>query len=480
MSTARGNEDAEVGRNKPVRALSAGQVFPAFEAPECRKRPSLLPPDGLIPAYILFRREGYEASCDRCFADTGRSAWERGQTMFRSLWCLGTNAKHIPKLIWMIAFLCSGCEDKNTYAPPPPPQVTVSQPVRRQVSEYLEFTGNTQAFNSVQLVARVQGYLENVFFHDGDRVKMGQPLFLIQQDTYQARLKQAEAQVLQQKASLDHAQTEFDRFSDLRRQHAAAQTDVDNWRFERDNARAAVVAAEANRDLAKLDLDYTKVVAPFNGRIDRRLKDPGNLVGAGEFTPLAQINQTDPIYVYFTINETDLLRVIKQTSIGPGEAEKLKIPATLALSGEEGYPHTGYLDFTAISVTPTTGTLLLRASYPNADDTILPGLFARVRVLVVNSEKMALLVPEAAIGYDQLGSYLLVVNDKNVVERRPVKLGVKAEDGRAIEEGIGDQDWVIVTGLLHAIPGNAVNPVRKPLTKAEHNNEASENRKAAP
>ncbi|HEY8035121.1 MAG TPA: efflux RND transporter periplasmic adaptor subunit [Methylobacter sp.] len=385
-------------------------------------------------------------------------------------------AQHIAKLIWIIAILSAGCEDKNTYAPPPPPQVTVSQPIRQQVSEYLEFTGNTQAFNSVQLVARVQGYLEKVLFHDGDKVKMGQPLFLIQQDTYQAHLKQAEAQVLQQKASLNHAQTELDRFSDLRQQHAAAQTDVDNWRFERDNARAAVVAAEANRDLAKLDLDYTKVVAPFNGRIDRRLKDPGNLVGAGEFTPLAQINQTDPIYVYFTINETELLRVIKQTNVGPGEAEKLKIPATLALSGEEGYPHAGNLDFTAISVTPTTGTLLLRASYPNADGTILPGLFARVRVLVVNSEKMALLVPETAIGYDQLGSYLLVANDKNIVERRPVKLGVQAGDSRAIDEGIGDQDWVIMTGLLHAIPGNTVNPVRKPLTTTDG---ASENRKAA-
>jgi RND family efflux transporter MFP subunit len=385
-------------------------------------------------------------------------------------------AHNIPKLIWLMAVFSAGCEDKNTYAPPPPPPVTVSQPVYQQVSEYLEFTGNTQAFNSVQLVARVQGYLEKVFFHDGDKVKMGQPLFLIQQDTYQARLKQAEAQVLQQKASLNHAQTELERFSGLVRQHAAAQTDADNWRFERDNARAAVAAAKANRDLAKLDLDYTKVVAPFDGRIDRRLKDPGSLVGAGEFTPLAQINQTDPIYVYFTINEADLLRVIKQTNIGPGEAEKLKIPAMLALSGEQGYPHTGHLDFTAIAVTPTTGTLLLRASYPNADDTILPGLFARVRLLVVNSEKMALLVPETAIGNDQLGSYLLVVNDNNVVERRSVKLGVKEKDKQVIEEGVSDQDWVIVTGLLHAIPGNKVNPVRKSLAKTN----ASERRKTTP
>jgi len=380
---------------------------------------------------------------------------------------------NIVRLLWMSMILGAGCGERNAYVPPPPPQVTVSQPVHQRVSEYLEFTGNTQAFNSVQLVARVQGYLEKVFFHDGDSVKKGQPLFLIQQDTYLARLKQAKAQVLQQQASLNHAQTELDRFGGLVRQHAAAQTDVDNWRFERDNARAAVVAAEANRDLAKLDLDYTKVVAPFDGRIDRRLKDPGNLVGAGEFTPLAQINQIDPIYVYFTINETDLLRVIKQTSIGPGEAEKMKIPASLALSGEKGYPHQGYLDFTAISVTPTTGTLLLRARYPNADGTILPGLFARVRLLVVNSEKMALVVPEAAIGYDQLGSYLLVVDDNNVVERRPVKLGIQADDNRVIEEGLSDQDWVIVTGLLRAIPGNTVKPIRKPLTETENKGDVS-------
>ncbi|MGD0960521.1 MAG: efflux RND transporter periplasmic adaptor subunit [Methylomonas sp.] len=380
--------------------------------------------------------------------------------------------RNMARLLWAALLSGAGCQEKNTYAPPPPPQVTVSQPVRQQVSEYVEFTGNTQAFKTVQLVARVQGYLEKVLFHDGDQVKKGQPLFLIQQDTYQARLKQAEAQILQQKASLNHAQTEFDRFSKLVKEHAAAQTDVDNWRFQRDNALAAVTAAEANRDLAKLDLDYTQVAAPFNGRIDRRLKDPGNLVGAGEFTPLAQINQISPIYVYFTINETELLKLINKTHIAPGEAEERKIPAALALSGESGYPHSGYLDFTAIAVTPTTGTLLLRAIYENADGSILPGLFARVRVLVVNSEKSTLLVPEAAIGYDQLGSYVLAVDDKNTVERRPVKLGVQVDDRRAVLEGIGDQDNVIVNGILRAIPGNTVTPIRKPLLKADRNEDA--------
>jgi RND family efflux transporter MFP subunit len=362
--------------------------------------------------------------------------------------------------VLLFMLFATGCADKNTYAPPPPSKVKVTRPAQQQVSEYLEFTGNTQAYKTVQLVARVPGYLEKVYFHDGDQVKQGQPLFLIQQDTYQARLKQAQAQVLQQKANLSHAQTEFERFSGLVRQHAAAQTDLDNWRYQRDNALAAVTAAEANRDLASLDLDYTKIVAPFEGRIDRRLKDPGNLVGAGEFTALAQINQIDPIYVYFTINETDLLKVSRQTHLGPGEAEKLKIPATLALSGESGYPHSGYLDFTAISVTPTTGALLLRGLFPNPGRLILPGLFARVRVLVVNSEKMALTVPESAIGYDQLGSYLLVVDEKNVVERRPVKLGMRVNERRVVLEGVGAQEWLIVTGLLRAIPGNAVTPER--------------------
>lgn len=369
----------------------------------------------------------------------------------------------------MIMVFIAGCEEKNVYVPPPTPQVTVSRPVHQTVSDYLELTGSTQAFNTVELVARVQGYLEKVFFHDGELVKSGQPLFLIQPDTYQAKLKQAEAQVLQQKASLDHAQTEFERFSNLIRHHAAAQTDVDNWRFQRDSAQAALTAAEVTRDLAKLDLSYTKVVAPFDGRIDRRLKDPGNLVGAGEFTPLARINQVNPIYVYFTVSETELLRIIRETHVGPAEAERMKTPVYLALSGEKGYPHVGYLDFTAISVTPTTGALLLRAVYPNADSTILPGLFARVRLLVPHSKKMALLVPETAIGYDQLGPYLLVVNGNDAVERRSVKLGIRVDERRVIEEGLGDRDWVVVSGLLHAIPGNKVNPRQKPLAGDEGN-----------
>ncbi len=205
--------------------------------------------------------------------------------------------------------LLPGCGERNVYSPPPAPQVTVSQPVRHTVVDYLEFTGNTQAINTVELRARVQGYLEKVYFQDGATVKKGQPLFLIQQDTYEAQLKQAEAQILQQKANLEHA-VETARFTRLVQQKAASQTDLDNWQFQKDSFQAAVEAAEANRDLAKLNLDYTMVNAPFDGRIGRRLVDPGNLVGAGEFTALAQVNQINPIYVYFTISEQELLRVV--------------------------------------------------------------------------------------------------------------------------------------------------------------------------
>lgn len=365
-------------------------------------------------------------------------------------------------LLLVILFCTAACGDKNTYVPPPPPKVTVSQPVKQTVSDYMEFTGNTQAINTVQLRARVQGYLEKVFFQDGDQVKKGQQLFLIQQNTYEAKLQQAEAEILAQKALLEHADTELTRFSKLFQQKAASQTDVDKWRYERDGARASVLAAEAKRELAKLDLGYTKVTAPFDGRIDRRLKDPGNLVGAGEETVLAEINQIDPIYVYFTINEMDLLRVMDETRKKPTPAEKnkQKWPVYLGLANEQGYPHQGQLDFAAISLSPTTGTLLLRAIFPNPDGKILPGLFARVRTPVA-SELAAMLIPQVAVAYDQLGSYVLVVSDQNVVERRTVKVGALVNDMRIVVDGLQGEEWVIVDGLLRAIPGRQVSPVRK-------------------
>lgn len=286
---------------------------------------------------------------------------------------------------------------------------------------------------------------------------------MIQQNTYQDQLQQAEAQVLQQKANYDHAVIETARYTRLVAQKAAAQTDLDNWRFQRDAYLAGMKAAEAAVKLAKLNLDYTSVTAPFDGRIGRHLVDKGNLVGAGEFTLLADVNQIDPLYVYFTINERDLLQVVGRTGISAAEAQKIKIPIAFGLANETGYPHQGYLDFAAISLTPTTGTLSLRGIFPNPDGKVLPGSFARVRAPIVGSEKTALLIPEVAIGYDQLGSYVLVVAAKNLVERRSVKLGVRVDDKRVIQEGLTGNDWVITQGQIRAFPGKPVTPVRQAL-----------------
>lgn len=353
----------------------------------------------------------------------------------------------------------AGCKEQPKPQPPPPPKVTVAPPVQQAVTDSLEFTGNIQAIYTVQLVARVVGFLEKVLFQDGQRVKKGQPLFVIQQNTYEDNLRQAEANILQFRAQLQYAESQLTRFSNLLQQNAAAQSDVDNWRFQRDSAAANLRSAEAQRDLAKLNLDYTLVTAPFDGRMDRRLVDPGNLVGSQGNTVLASINQIDPIYVYFNISDLDLARLLKSTGGIPGPGDARKWPLHVGVPNEAGYPHQGYLDFAAISLTTTTGTLLMRGVLPNQDGRILPGFYARVRVPL--ERKTMLLVPEAAIGHDQRGAYLLVVNDKNVVERRDITTGPAVEARRAIVSGLTGGESVIVNGLLKAAPGRQVTPERE-------------------
>lgn len=390
-----------------------------------------------------------------------------------------------PKLALAVALLVMtlACGERNTYAPPPPPKVTVSHPLKKNVTDYLEFTGNAVALNTVQLVARVEGYLEKILFQDGQPVQKGKLLFLIQQQQYKADLQKAQASVLAEKAQLEHAQTEFVRYANLRKEQAAAQTDVDRWHYERDSRKAAVMAAEAQVELAKLNLSYTQVTAPFTGRMGRHLKDVGELVGAGTKTVLAEINQIDPIYVYFPINEQDLLRVRGKNPEPEEDVQKTKHPVYVGLADETGYPHEGYLDFAGISLNPSTGSLMLRGIIPNPKTLILPGMFARVRA-PISEQLEALLVPETALSYDQLGPFVRIVNNKNVVERRGVKLGNQVDSDRVILEGLKENEWVVVAGLMRAIPGRPVSPEKSSPqpnpedTKASKPNSAS--RKTAP
>jgi membrane fusion protein, multidrug efflux system len=332
--------------------------------------------------------------------------------------------------------LLAGCGRDNTYVPPPPPDVTVSRPVQQTVTDTIELTGNTQSSNTVNLVARVTGYLQSVNFKDGAIVKKGDLLFVIEPEQYQASVQLAEATVEQQQATLTQATSEYERQQRLIKQNATSESDVENWQAQHNAAQAAVNQANANLELARINLGYTRIVAPFDGRVGRRQIDPGNLVGPGATTQLATIDQLAPIYVYFNVDEQDVLRLraglrAKGKTLKDVEPVKLGI----GLQNETGYPHEATLDFVATDVDQSTGALQARAVIPNKDYVFLPGLFVRVQIPVGTTEN-ALLVPDRAIGVDQRGQYLLVVGPGDVVAQRTVQTGALNDGMRVIAQGL--------------------------------------------
>lgn len=350
-----------------------------------------------------------------------------------------------------IAALLAACGKRNAYQPPPPPPVTVSRPVLLPVTDYLQQTGSVAAFKTVDLVARVEGYLRSVNFKDGSLVKQGQLLFVIEPEPYEAKLASYQAQLLD-------AQSEYDRQLRMIKQNATSQANVDKWLSQRDQAAAAVT-------LAKINLGYTRVTAPFDGRIDRHLVDPGNLVGTGGVaTKLATIEQIDPAYVYFSINERDLLRV-RATAQAQGRniREAPRVPVQVALQTEEGYPREGTLDFASTGLDTGSGTLQLRAIVPNADRILLPGLFARVRI-ALSQPAPRLTVPDRVVSSDQVGSYVLTVTADHKVKQQRIETGPLENGFRAVLAGLDANSEVVTDGLQNAIPGNLVTPTERPLS----------------
>jgi RND family efflux transporter MFP subunit len=351
----------------------------------------------------------------------------------------------------------SACE-QNSFVPPPPPKVEVAIPLQRPITRYLEQTGNTAPIKNVDLVARVQGVLQAINYQDGTFVKEGTTLFTIEPETYKLKLEQAQAAEAGAQASVRQTDADFKRQSDLVQRQAVSQATLDNSTSARDNAQANLQQAQANTKIAAVNYGYTNVVAPFDGIVSAHLISVGELVGAASPTQLATIVALDPIYVNFNVNEQDVLRIREEARRrGMTTSELRQLPVEVGLQTESGFPHKGKLDYISPSLNQSTGTLAVRGVLPNPDRTLLPGFFARVRV-PFDEQQDALLVPDVALGSDQAGRYVLVVNRENVVEQRKVLTGPLEGDLRVIETGLKPDDRVVTTGLLRAIPGQKVDP----------------------
>jgi RND family efflux transporter MFP subunit len=358
--------------------------------------------------------------------------------------------------------ILAGCE-QNTYVAPPPPKVDVATPVQRPITRYLEATGNTAAIKSVDLVARVQGFLDSINYKDGSFVKEGMTLFTIEPQTYKLKLDQAQAAQAGAEASLKQAEADFKRQSDLVARQAVSQATLDTSTSTRDNAQANLQQAQANTKIAEVNYGYTKVAAPFDGIVTAHLVSVGELVGATSPTQLASIVALDPIYVNFNVNEQDVLRIradARRRGLTPSDFKR--IPIEVGLQTEDGYPHQGKLDYAAPTINQSTGTLAVRGIFPNPDRVLLPGYFVRIRIPTERVPN-ALLVPDTALGSDQGGRYVLVVNGDNAVEQRKVTIGQLDGTLRVIDSGLKADDRVVIAGLLRAIPGQKVDPQVKTI-----------------
>lgn len=372
-----------------------------------------------------------------------------------------------PLVIASLATLLGSCSkgsDKNAYVPPPPPEVIVANPVERDVVSYLRYTGTIEASESVDLRARVQGFLEKVNFQPGQRVKKGELLFVIDKRQFQNELDQARAAMAAAQAAHKGAENDARLARELADQKAGPEIDAIIKAARRDVAEAEIERARARVADAELNLSYCEITAPIDGRVTRNLVDVGNLVGRGEPTLLATIVQSTPAYVSVDVSESDVLAVRRELEkagqlgknepgqIGPGKWR----PCELALTGQAEYKFPGRVDYVEPQLNQQTGTLRVRTVYENTDEALLAGYFAAIRFPM--SSESSLLVPEAALLTDQQGRYALIVNDENKVEVRRVTLGTLDGDTRVVSEGLEPDDRVIVLGVLKARPGSVVTP----------------------
>ncbi|HEY5777214.1 MAG TPA: efflux RND transporter periplasmic adaptor subunit, partial [Terrimicrobiaceae bacterium] len=361
-------------------------------------------------------------------------------------------------LVLIGLFSLGGCK-KQEVVELPPPIVTVTQAVEKQVQDWDEYTGRLAPMGTVDVRPRVSGYIMEVKFIDGDLVKKGQPLFIIDPRPYQADYDQAKAELDKADAALKLASSDFDRARQLRDKGVTAAGDFDQRAATLQQATGAFQSARAALAAAKLNLEFCTVTAPIDGRAGLANVTVGNLVSADGKDPLTTIVSTNPVYAYADVDERSLLRYVRyyQTKKkGPEDADEVKIPIELSLQDETGFPHTGYIDFLDNRVDPSTGTIRIRGVFDFENGLLGPGLFVRVRI-PAGLPYPAVLVPERSVASDQGQKYVVVVKD-NTAEFRPVSLGTLFETLRVIKSGLKAGETVVVDGLLKVRPGQKVDP----------------------
>ena len=396
--------------------------------------------------------------------------------------CFGTSLRKCTGLLLLTALAATSCDRTGSAEPPPSPVVEVATPTQRTITEYFFYTGTLEPVDFVQVRARVGGVLEEIHFEESSNVQQGEVLFTIEKAPYELAVGQAKAALERAKAAQGLAEVRVQRLERAFEGQAANELELFEERAKLRQAEADVLAAEEALKTAQLDLSYTDVRSPISGRIDRHYVDRGNLVGAqlaggGEATLLASVVTMDPVHVSFDVSEAIALQYLD--SGRDGSREQAYPSIELGLADEQGYPHQGQVDFVDNQLDGSTGTLQVRAMLENPTGKLYPGLFARIRVPWQQRED-AMCVVEEAVGTGLEGKYLLVVGEDDVVERRPVTLGERQDDGTIVVlEGLEPGETYIVRGLQKARPGAPVSPKPFGTARAASGPESAQESEAA-
>jgi multidrug efflux system membrane fusion protein len=376
-------------------------------------------------------------------------------------------------LLSVSAWGLTGCNSQSPPAAagsPPPPAVTVAPVEEREWVETEEFVGRTEAVEHVEIRPRVSGYLQEVRFQSGQRVKQGDVLFVIDPRTRQAALARAEADVLRARSTLQNAQAEAARVERLLGTKAISKEEADTRLWKVADAQSVLLSAEAARDSARLELEFCEVKSPVNGQVSRALITPGNNVSGvdGATSLLTTVVSLDPVYVLSDVAEATILRFKRFTqAAGPATNASARLAVRMALADEVDFPRAGHIESMDNRLNPDTGSLLVRSVFPNPDGLLLPGLFVRVKI-PVGQPSRALFINDRAIGTDQSQKFVLVLTASNTVAYRPVKLGPSSGGQRVVRQGLHAGEQVVVNGLQRVRPGMPVTPAPEPqLTVAQ-------------